>query len=677
MIGPRIFFCYRASSDATVTRFIRQFIVDIQMMGAEVVVDDTDEAHADLVLLRHEITRCEKMLVVQTPEALDSLQLNAAIGIALELSAQGPIYGVLRLIVTPLAPNNLPWMWDILKAVDMTADYTQARDELLLALGFTNPESWADTQPSRSISLIAPVPVRGFAPLVLPAKTIEIAPASASTAAMQPLPASYTPRPAPPPFQQKQMSVRYALLAVCILLILSSVIGIASFFNHVQSSENAVATATTTAAQAKARAFMATANAQVTATARVAATGTAQAQVTAIAVKATATAIAAATATVQAYQPHVYEAESPDNVLSGGARVENCDRCSGGKKVAYVGHGGILEFKNVVVSYSGNFTLTLYYGTTNNRTAYIAVNSGAPIALNFNSTGGFDNINTQTTISFQRMATLLQDATTSALVAHSPLYIKDELPALSNPEKHKADHLHTLDVKKLSYHYPETQRGIEDINLHVQRGTLTVITGRIGSGKTTLLRTLLGLLPAETGISYWNGQPITNPATFFVPPRSAYTPQVPHLFSDTLAANIQLGIEEDAGRLRQAVHIAVMEHDVETLEEGLATLIGTRGVKLSGGQAQRTAAARMLLRDAELLVFDDLSSALDVETEQQLWERIFSDEPHTCLVVTHRKAVLQRADQILVLKEGRIESTGTLAELLEQSEEMHYLWAGV
>lgn len=396
MIGPRIFFCYRASSDAGTTRFIQQLIADIQMMGAEVVVDETDEAHADLALLRNEITRCEKMLVVQTPEALDSLQVNAALGIALELNAQGPMRGVLRLIVTPVASSDLPWMWEILKAIDMTANYMQARDELLLTLGFTNPESWADTQPSHAISSVSLK--HGPAPLVLPAKPVGTVPATASTVTMQTSPTAQTPLPSSMPFQQKHLSVRYTLLAVCIVLILSSVIGIASFFNHVQSSEYAAATATTTAAQAKARTLMATANAQVTATARVAAAATAQAQATMTAVKATATAITAATATVQAYQPHVYEAESPQNELSGGARVKICASCSGGKSVGYIGHGGILQFKNVNVSYSGDFTLTLYYGTTNNRTAYIVVNSGSSITLNFPSTGGFGNISTQTVV---------------------------------------------------------------------------------------------------------------------------------------------------------------------------------------------------------------------------------------------------------------------------------------
>jgi ATP-binding cassette, subfamily B, bacterial len=282
----------------------------------------------------------------------------------------------------------------------------------------------------------------------------------------------------------------------------------------------------------------------------------------------------------------------------------------------------------------------------------------------------------QMEVAIERMNRLVQGATSERPFQAGKVYLKGDTPEIPLPILADSERLRVLETSNLSFHYPSSGKGIEEINLKLERGTMTVITGRVGSGKTTLLRTLLGLLAADSGEICWNGKTVARPDTFMVAPRAAYTPQVPRLFSDSLRYNVLLGLPLDDAHVQEAIRAAIMEPDLASLDDGLNTPIGTKGVKLSGGQMQRTAAARMFVRQPELLVFDDLSSALDVETERILWESIAAQPDRTCLAVSHRRLAFQYADHIIILKEGRVLDEGKLDDLLATCQEMRELWAG-
>lgn len=279
---------------------------------------------------------------------------------------------------------------------------------------------------------------------------------------------------------------------------------------------------------------------------------------------------------------------------------------------------------------------------------------------------------TRTRVAYERITRLSIDGVADGLLAVDPLDLEESIPVVRR--RAEDAHLVSLSARGLTVRHDDTGAGIFDVDLDLRRGAFVVVTGRVGAGKTTLLRALLGLIPLESGEVRWNGLLVDDPAAFLVPPRSAYTPQVPTLVSETLRENITMGRDLPDEAIADALHLAVLGPDISQLEYGLDTIVGSRGVRLSGGQVQRSAAARMFATDADLLVFDDLSSALDVHTEALLWNRLTEQRDATCLVVSHRRPALRRADAVVLMDQGRVVDVGTLDDLLGRSPLMVELW---
>jgi ATP-binding cassette, subfamily B, bacterial len=208
--------------------------------------------------------------------------------------------------------------------------------------------------------------------------------------------------------------------------------------------------------------------------------------------------------------------------------------------------------------------------------------------------------------------------------------------------------LRRFEIIGLSARYSDGS-GVGPVSFAVERGSFTVVTGPVGAGKSTMLRAMLGLgwRADVSGVVRWNATPLDDPGAFLVPPNAAFLPQVPQLVSDSVSDNVSLGPMDEAV-IVTALELAAISDEVAAMPDAADTLIGPRGLRLSGGQRQRLATARALVHRPELVVLDDLSSAVDVETEVRLWQNLAA-AGLTVIAVSHRAVAFERADQIIRL----------------------------
>jgi ABC-type transport system involved in cytochrome bd biosynthesis fused ATPase/permease subunit len=220
--------------------------------------------------------------------------------------------------------------------------------------------------------------------------------------------------------------------------------------------------------------------------------------------------------------------------------------------------------------------------------------------------------------------------------------------------------LRTLELATFTAVHEDGTLGVRDVDLTVHRGELVLVVGPVGSGKSSLLRAMAGIVH-HTGTLRWNGNPVTEPEVFLRPNQVGYVGQLPRVLTGTIADNVRLGREVD---LDDALTTAQLGHDLAAAGagDGHALLVGHKGIRLSGGQLQRLALARALAPATELLIADDVSSALDVTTELALWAAL-RRRGATVVGSTSKRAALVHADRVLVVVDGHPVDQGSWAEL--------------
>ena len=229
-----------------------------------------------------------------------------------------------------------------------------------------------------------------------------------------------------------------------------------------------------------------------------------------------------------------------------------------------------------------------------------------------------------------------------------------------------------VEVSKLSFSYPDGRRIFDDISFSAKPGQIIGITGPVACGKSTLGKVFLCEYPYDGSIT-WNGEELQEETAAKRAELIGYLGHDPELFNDTVEQNILMGDQKDVRTYLKAV---CFDEEVEAMEQGTETFVGSGGVRLSGGQAQRLALARTLCHKKKLLILDDPFSALDKKTEEQIFANLKEmAKDRVVLLISHRLYLFPQMDQVIWLNEGQA-VIGSHQEVRDQVEEYRRLYDG-
>ncbi|MCI9625516.1 MAG: ABC transporter ATP-binding protein [Clostridia bacterium] len=233
-----------------------------------------------------------------------------------------------------------------------------------------------------------------------------------------------------------------------------------------------------------------------------------------------------------------------------------------------------------------------------------------------------------------------------------------------------------LELRNVTFAYEQGKNVLQDVNLQIRKGEKIAFVGESGSGKSTIVKLLLRFYDVQQGQVLLHGQPVQNYALEPLRSQFAYVPQNACLLSGSIYQNIAMVKPEAAEhQIKTAAENAYADEFIRTLSQGYETQVGERGAQLSGGQRQRVAIARAFLKDAPIMIFDEITAALDGESEAKVqWAVERAPEGKTLLMITHRLSAAAQAERIVVMENGKIAEIGSHNELLAHGTVYKRMW---